>query len=325
MTTGKWGRCGCSRARRGAGPSRAQNSSALAPPAAPSRATAWRCRPTGTPRSSAVPKTMGTREQCGCSRAGGAAGPSRPEFVGTGAAPVSGKAGGQDSQGSSVALRPTGTPRSSAHPGTPAGTRMWCGYSRAPGGAGPRRGQSFAPPRAAAAGIEFVGVALSVRRQHCARRWSSTTMWRRHGCSRARGGAGPSRAQGSSVPALPASTAATWRCRPMGTPRSSQPIGDVGVHALGEHLDSAGPQARTPRGGAWHFRPTGTRPSPAAAGCSRAQEFLWTQQGSTLFGTGEIQSEPSNVALSSDGNTALVGGIDIRNMGAVWVFVRPRA
>ena len=54
----------------------------------------------------------------------------------------------------------------------------------------------------------------------------------------------------------------------------------------------------------------------------------WTQQGSKLVGTGATGGYPgarqgSSVALSGDGNTALVGGSgDNGGVGAVWVFTR---
>ena len=54
---------------------------------------------------------------------------------------------------------------------------------------------------------------------------------------------------------------------------------------------------------------------------------VWSQQGSKLVGTGAAAgSNPgqgSSVALSSDGNTAMVGGeADNKGAGAVWVFTR---
>src|SRR5258708_4116240 len=52
----------------------------------------------------------------------------------------------------------------------------------------------------------------------------------------------------------------------------------------------------------------------------------WTQQGPKLVGTGVNAGnsrQGAAVALSSDGNTALVGGpADGSNYGAVWVFTR---
>ena len=52
---------------------------------------------------------------------------------------------------------------------------------------------------------------------------------------------------------------------------------------------------------------------------------VWTQQGPKLVGTGAIGKalQGSSVAISSDGNTAIVGGYqDNNNTGAVWVFTR---
>ncbi|MBV9499002.1 MAG: hypothetical protein JO138_06495, partial [Acidobacteriaceae bacterium] len=51
----------------------------------------------------------------------------------------------------------------------------------------------------------------------------------------------------------------------------------------------------------------------------------WSQQGSKLVGsgTGGQAEEGESVALSADGNTALLGGpLDNNNAGAVWVFTR---
>ena len=63
-------------------------------------------------------------------------------------------------------------------------------------------------------------------------------------------------------------------------------------------------------GAAWVFTRSGT---------------TWTQQGPKLVGTGAVgdAGQGSSVALSSDGNTALVGGPDDNgSVGAVWVFTR---
>jgi hypothetical protein len=50
----------------------------------------------------------------------------------------------------------------------------------------------------------------------------------------------------------------------------------------------------------------------------------WTQQGPALVGDGASHGGKfgSSVALSSDGNTALVGGVSKRSAGPAWVFVR---
>jgi FG-GAP-like repeat len=53
---------------------------------------------------------------------------------------------------------------------------------------------------------------------------------------------------------------------------------------------------------------------------------VWTQQGNKLIGSGAVgQSEQGNsVALSADGNTAIIGGdLDNSTFGAAWVFVAP--
>jgi hypothetical protein len=52
---------------------------------------------------------------------------------------------------------------------------------------------------------------------------------------------------------------------------------------------------------------------------------VWTQQGPKLVGTGSIgeAGQGSAVALSADGNTAVIGGnLDNNLVGAAWVFVR---
>jgi hypothetical protein len=52
---------------------------------------------------------------------------------------------------------------------------------------------------------------------------------------------------------------------------------------------------------------------------------IWTQQGSKLVGSGAVGGQilqGTSVALSSDGNTALVGGSGDNGTGAVWVFAR---
>jgi len=53
---------------------------------------------------------------------------------------------------------------------------------------------------------------------------------------------------------------------------------------------------------------------------------IWTQQGSKLVGTGATGSayQGRSVAISADGNTAIVGGFaDNNGTGAAWVFVGP--
>jgi hypothetical protein len=51
---------------------------------------------------------------------------------------------------------------------------------------------------------------------------------------------------------------------------------------------------------------------------------VWTQQGSKLVGTGTGQGyQGRSVALSADGNTAIVGGwVDNSGIGGAWVYTR---
>src|SRR5690242_11661819 len=51
---------------------------------------------------------------------------------------------------------------------------------------------------------------------------------------------------------------------------------------------------------------------------------VWTQQGKKLTGEGEVGEGyfGYGVALSSDGNTGMVGGALDNKVGAAWVFTR---
>jgi hypothetical protein len=51
---------------------------------------------------------------------------------------------------------------------------------------------------------------------------------------------------------------------------------------------------------------------------------VWSQQGGKLVGTGAVGSayQGNSVALSADGNTAIVGGNGDNFVGAAWVFTR---
>ena len=71
-----------------------------------------------------------------------------------------------------------------------------------------------------------------------------------------------------------------------------------------------GPDDKTNVGAAWVFTRSGS---------------TWTQQGPKLTATDESGqgSFGGSVALSGDGNTALIGGPDDKtNVGAAWVFTR---
>ncbi len=81
------------------------------------------------------------------------------------------------------------------------------------------------------------------------------------------------------------------------------------------NADRDRPHALGPAGAAWVF----TR-----------REGIWSQEGNKLVGAtsefgGGLWSQGASVALSADGNTAVVGGpSDNRTTGAAWVFTRSR-
>jgi hypothetical protein len=83
----------------------------------------------------------------------------------------------------------------------------------------------------------------------------------------------------------------------------------VALAADGNTALIGGPSDNSSTGAAWVFTRTNN---------------LWTQQGSKLVGTGAVGSAYQGmVALTADGNTALIGGqSDNSSMGAAWVFTR---
>jgi PKD repeat protein len=84
----------------------------------------------------------------------------------------------------------------------------------------------------------------------------------------------------------------------------------VGISADGITAIVGGYQDNNPRGAAWIYTRNGNQ---------------WNQQGSKLYGTGSTGDahQGISVAISADGNTAILGGYqDNSNTGAVWVFKR---
>jgi IPT/TIG domain len=84
----------------------------------------------------------------------------------------------------------------------------------------------------------------------------------------------------------------------------------VAVSADGNTAFVGAPNDNSGVGGVWVFVRSGTS---------------WTQQGSKLVGDGTVggASQGISVALSADGNTALIGGpYDDSHVGAAWVFTR---
>ncbi len=84
----------------------------------------------------------------------------------------------------------------------------------------------------------------------------------------------------------------------------------VAISADGKTLIEGGYTDDSSRGAAWIFIRSGN---------------TWIQQGGKLVGTGAVgkAQQGFSVAISGDGNTALVGGIaDNNGSGAVWVYTR---
>ena len=84
----------------------------------------------------------------------------------------------------------------------------------------------------------------------------------------------------------------------------------VAISADGNTAIIGGPFDNPDLGAAWVFTRSGG---------------VWSQQGSKLVGTGAVGAAQQgySVAISGDGNTAIVGGYqDNSNAGAAWVFTR---
>jgi VCBS repeat protein len=91
---------------------------------------------------------------------------------------------------------------------------------------------------------------------------------------------------------------------------SPQQGSSIAVSSDGNTLIIGGPDDNSNNGAAWIF----TR-----------SDGVWTQQGLKLVGSGAVggAKQGAAVALSADGNTAIVGGPDDNsNDGAAWVFTR---
>jgi hypothetical protein len=97
-----------------------------------------------------------------------------------------------------------------------------------------------------------------------------------------------------------------------GTVGSAQQGSSVALSGDGNTAIFGGPRAAIfggpIAGGAWVYTRSGN---------------VWTQQGNMLVGTGGGAGQGNSVALSTDGNTAIVGGpYDSANTGAAWIFTR---
>jgi hypothetical protein len=83
----------------------------------------------------------------------------------------------------------------------------------------------------------------------------------------------------------------------------------VALSADGNTATVGGPDDNSGTGAAWVFTRSGG---------------VWTQKGNKLVGTGAVGNAEQgfSVALSADGNTAIVGGPGDGDTGAAWVFSR---
>ena len=84
----------------------------------------------------------------------------------------------------------------------------------------------------------------------------------------------------------------------------------VSISADGNTSIVGGPYDNSNTGAAWVYTRSGG---------------VWTQQGAKLVGTGVVgyALQGSSVSISSDGNTAIIGGVaNNSNTGAAWVYIR---
>ena len=102
----------------------------------------------------------------------------------------------------------------------------------------------------------------------------------------------------------------------------------VSLSADGNTAIIGGPDDNAGAGAAWIFSRISALPVAAGSGSAAAPSVapaVWTQQRSKLVGTGASGAAQQGyaVALSGDGNTAIVGGYnDNSGVGAVWIFIR---
>jgi hypothetical protein len=96
----------------------------------------------------------------------------------------------------------------------------------------------------------------------------------------------------------------------------------VGTGAVGPQVHQGGSVALSADGNTAMVAGASDNSNTGATWVFTRSSGVWTQQGNKLVGTGAVGSAgQGSVALSADGNTAIVGGIfDNSNTGAAWVF-----
>src|SRR6516162_5835882 len=110
----------------------------------------------------------------------------------------------------------------------------------------------------------------------------------------------------------------------IGYPRSWSGSQRLRVSCSG-HFDRAGLEEKKSAGRLWRIPGLSVLVSAALLVSSQLALAQFSQQGPKLVGTGAIGAawQGRSVSLSSDGNTALVGGShDENGAGAAWVFTR---
>jgi hypothetical protein len=99
----------------------------------------------------------------------------------------------------------------------------------------------------------------------------------------------------------------------------------VSLSADGDTAIVGGPADHSSAGAAWIFSRNSALPVVAGAPAPSVTPAAWTQTGTKLVGTGASGAAQQGyaVALSADGNTAIVGCYkDNSGVGAVWIFAR---
>jgi hypothetical protein len=123
-------------------------------------------------------------------------------------------------------------------------------------------------------------------------------------------------------------TGAVWFYTRTGGVWTQQGSKKVGTGAVGAHAYQGESVALSSDGNTAIVGGYGDSSGAGAAWIFIRIAGVWTQQGPKLVGTGAVNAingagQGGSVSISSDGNTAVVGGLqDNSNIGAVWVYTR---